>query len=70
MKTRKHGNGLNHREVVNFSNRLAARAQNEISPYYTYSAGFDEGYSAACKYFAHKLRKLLRESEQYNEERR
>ena len=64
MKTRKHGNGLSHKQVVNFSNRLAAQGITNQSPYNTYARGFDEGWKAACKYFAHELRKELREQEQ------
>lgn len=63
MKTRKHGHGMTHKQVVTFSNKLAHQAQHEVSPYYTYSHGFDEGWAAACKYFAHQLRKKLRECE-------
>lgn len=67
MKTRKHGKGMTHKQVVEFSNRLAACAQCEVSPYYTYGHGFDEGYAAACKYFAHQLREILRYCEWLNE---
>lgn len=66
MKTNKHGHGMTHKQVVVFSNRLAYQAQHETSPYYTYAHGFDEGWSAACKYFAHELRKKLRECENEN----
>lgn len=60
MKTRKHGNGLNHHEVVRFSNRLAAQGIKKPSTHNTYAREFEDGWSAACKYFAHELRRELR----------
>lgn len=65
MKTRKHGNGLSHKEVVRFSNRLA-RFSNLKSSRDSSSAfgdAFECGWNAACKYFAHSLRVALRETE-------
>lgn len=60
MKTRKHGNGLTHADVVRFSNRLAALG-------YLLDAdnAYERGYQDACKHFAHVLRAMLRDVERY-----
>lgn len=67
MKSRKHGNGLSHRQVVAFSNRLAAQARPDDNVSYA-NEGMEQylkGWADACKYFSHELRLQLREVESF-----
>lgn len=63
MKIFIHGSGLSHADVVRFSNRLARQASSSLSPVTDLEIGFERGWNAASQYFAHELRKKLREIE-------
>lgn len=67
MKTKQHGKGLNHKQVVEFSNVLAyagLRKNREEEQLSDFEEGFNRGWEACAKFFAHQLRKELRKEEQ------
>lgn len=67
MKTRKHGHGMTHKQVVQFSNRLMYSGIQPNTEKEEWAYQYMEGWKDACKYFAHELRKVLRYCEELNE---